>query len=176
MPLSACTRSSSDASRPSACCPVPRPRPCCSGRSWRPVRSLCAGSTAGRPSTVHPPTLTLQPDPDHHAAGPAPCQFPPLPRHDPVRNELLQEIKVRDVARENDTGASPWGSLRTTTLVLPPCPRSGIEDRSEGRAPAPPVKRIETAAIGPRILQATSTAVCVVHKSLILQQRLFRRR
>jgi transposase-like protein len=67
MPSSACTRSSSAGSRPSACCPAPRPPPCCSGRSWRRVRSPCAGSMAGPPSTAHPPTLTSPPEPDHHA-------------------------------------------------------------------------------------------------------------
>ena len=36
------------------------------------VRSPCAGSTAGRPSSAHPPTLTSPPEPDHHAFGPAP--------------------------------------------------------------------------------------------------------
>ena len=53
--------------RPSACCPVPRPPPCCSGRSWRRVRLPCAASMAGRPSSAHPPTLTSPPDPPHHA-------------------------------------------------------------------------------------------------------------
>ena len=67
MPSNACTRSSNDGSRPSACCPAPRPPPCCSGPSSRPVRSPCAGSTVGRPSTAHPATLTSPPEPDHHA-------------------------------------------------------------------------------------------------------------
>ena len=39
MPSSDCTRSSSAGSRPSACCSAPRPLPCSSGPSWRPVRS-----------------------------------------------------------------------------------------------------------------------------------------
>src|SRR3954453_21445658 len=73
---SACTRSSSGASRPSACCPVPRPPPCCSGRSSPPVRSPCAGSMAGRPCSAHPPTLTSPPDPPHHVSSvPAPPNF-----------------------------------------------------------------------------------------------------
>jgi hypothetical protein len=59
----ACTRSSNDGS----CCPAPRPPPCCSGRSSPRVRSPCAGSPAGRPSTAPSPTLTSPPDPDHHA-------------------------------------------------------------------------------------------------------------
>jgi len=66
-PSNACTRSSSAASRPSACCPVPRPPRCCSGRSSPWVRSPCAGSTAGKPSSTHPPTLTSLPEPTHHA-------------------------------------------------------------------------------------------------------------
>jgi len=41
--------------------------PCCSGRSWPRVRSPCAGSMAGPPSTAHPPILTSPPEPDHHA-------------------------------------------------------------------------------------------------------------
>ena len=62
--------------------PVPRPPPCCSGRFSPRVRSPCAGSTAGQPSTVHPSTLTSPPDqppcPRSRAA-----QFPPTSRHDP---------------------------------------------------------------------------------------------
>jgi transposase-like protein len=66
-------------------CPAPRPPPCCSGRSWPRVRSLCAASMAGRASTDHPPTLTSPPDPPHDVGlDPAPCQFPPTPRHDPL--------------------------------------------------------------------------------------------
>ena len=74
-PSSACMRSSSGGSRRSACCPVPRPPPCCSGRCWRPVRSPCAGSTAGRPSSARPPILTSPPDADHHVFGTAPPNF-----------------------------------------------------------------------------------------------------
>ena len=33
-PSSVCMRNSSGASRPNACCPVPRPPACCSGRCW----------------------------------------------------------------------------------------------------------------------------------------------
>ena len=62
MPWSVYTRNSNGGSRRSACCPVPRAPPCCSGRCWRPVRSPCAGSTAGRPWNAHPPTLTSPPD------------------------------------------------------------------------------------------------------------------
>ena len=74
-PSSVCTRSSSAGSRPSACCPAPRPPPCCSGRCSPRVRSPCAGSTAGPPWSARPPILTSPPDPPHHALGAAPRNF-----------------------------------------------------------------------------------------------------
>src|SRR5271165_1883413 len=48
-PSSGCTRSSSDASRPNACCPAPTPLACCSGRYWPAAISPYAKLTAGRP-------------------------------------------------------------------------------------------------------------------------------
>jgi hypothetical protein len=48
---------------------------CCSGHCWPRVRSPCAGSMAGPPSTAHPPTLTSPPDQPHHALGAAPPNF-----------------------------------------------------------------------------------------------------
>ena len=84
MPSSACTRSSNAGSRPNACCPVPRPPPCCSGRSSPRVRSPCDGSMAGPPSSAHPPILTSPPDPPHHAPRDPRRQFPPTSRYDPA--------------------------------------------------------------------------------------------
>lgn len=76
MRSSARTRNPGAGSRPSACCPVPRTPRCCSGRSSPRVRSPCAASTAGRPSSAHLPTLTSPPDPPHHATSvPAPPNF-----------------------------------------------------------------------------------------------------
>ena len=49
-PSSACTRSSSVASRLRPSCPAAKPPPCCSGRCSPPGRSSCARSTDGRPS------------------------------------------------------------------------------------------------------------------------------
>jgi putative transposase len=46
---SGCTRSSSGASRPNACCPAWIPLACCSGRCWPAGRSRCGKSTAGGP-------------------------------------------------------------------------------------------------------------------------------
>jgi transposase-like protein len=66
-PSSGSTRNSNDASRPSACCPAPRPPPCCSGRSWHRVRSPSARSMAGRPSPNRRPHLTSPPDQTNHA-------------------------------------------------------------------------------------------------------------
>jgi hypothetical protein len=65
------------------------------------------------------------------------------------------------------------GSRRTTTLVLPPLLEVRIEDRFAGRAPARLPLQVGTATVGAMILQATSTAICVVRKSLILQKRVF---
>ena len=48
-PSSGCTRSSSDASRPNACCPAPTPLACCSGHYWPAGRLPFAKLTAGRP-------------------------------------------------------------------------------------------------------------------------------
>ena len=58
-------RNSSAGSRPRRCCLRPKPQPCCSGHCSPPVRSQCAKSTAGRPSTRNSPTsrLTSLPDP-----------------------------------------------------------------------------------------------------------------
>ena len=82
-PSNVCTRSSSAGSKPSACCPAPRPPPCSSGRSWPRVRSPCPGSMAGPPSTAYPPILTSPPGTRPPCrSGPAPCQFPPPSRHD----------------------------------------------------------------------------------------------
>src|SRR5712691_11637402 len=44
MPLSDCTRSSSEGSRPRPCCHRPIPPPCCSGHCSLPDRSTCARS------------------------------------------------------------------------------------------------------------------------------------
>ena len=108
-PSNVCTRSSSAGSRPSACCPVPRPPPCSSGRSSPRVRSPCAGSMAGQPSTVHPSTLTSPPDqppcPRSRAA-----QFPPTSRHyrvhvpDPER----PIVTSRDQERPGPPGRRQW--------------------------------------------------------------------
>ena len=87
-PSSTCTRSSSAGSRPNACCPAPRPPPCCSGRCSPPVRSPCAGSTAGPPWSARPPILTSPPDPPHHAPGAAPRNFH-QPRDTTVTNWLF---------------------------------------------------------------------------------------
>src|SRR6266436_1149120 len=48
MPLSDCTRSSSEGSRPRPCCHRPIPPPCCSGHCSLPDRSTCARSMAGK--------------------------------------------------------------------------------------------------------------------------------
>ena len=50
--ISACTRSSSGESRRSACCPVPRPPPCCSGRCWRPVDHHAPGRRLADPRAL----------------------------------------------------------------------------------------------------------------------------
>ena len=93
-PSNVCTRSSNAASRPSACCPAPRPPPCCSGRCSPRVRSPCAGSTAGRPSNPHPPTLTSPPDRTHHALGAAPPNF-----HQPRDTTSYPRVASRVVER-----------------------------------------------------------------------------
>jgi hypothetical protein len=58
--------------------PVPaalrRDRRCCGHSSSR-IRSPSAGSTAGGPSSAHPPTVTPPPEPVHHALGAAPPHF-----------------------------------------------------------------------------------------------------
>jgi len=53
-----------EGSRPRPCCPAPKPCRCCSGPCWLPVRSKCARSTGGRPSTNRssPCPLTSPPD------------------------------------------------------------------------------------------------------------------
>jgi transposase-like protein len=50
-----CTRSPSAGSRPSACCPAPRPPPCCSGHSSPRVRSPAPGRRLADPRAL---TLT----------------------------------------------------------------------------------------------------------------------
>src|SRR5436305_11452951 len=85
MPSSACTRSSSAASRPRPCCRPPRPPPCCSGRCWHPGRSPCARWTAGKRSPRSPPPpsrLTSPPDGSQpHRAGDDPLRpFPHISR------------------------------------------------------------------------------------------------
>src|SRR5215470_15517962 len=63
-PSSACTRSSSDASRPRPCCLRRKPPPCSFGHCWHPAKSPCARSTAGRhwPSPLPINRLILPPD------------------------------------------------------------------------------------------------------------------
>src|SRR6266567_3257331 len=56
MPLSDCTRSSSEGSRPRPCCHRPIPPPCCSGHYSLPDRSACARSMAGKRS---PPSQSI---------------------------------------------------------------------------------------------------------------------
>src|SRR6266542_1639632 len=48
MPLSDCTRSSSEGSRPRPCCHRPIPPPCCSGHYSLPDRSACALALVGQ--------------------------------------------------------------------------------------------------------------------------------
>ena len=47
-------RSSSGGSRPKPSCQPPKPQPCCSGHSWRPARSPCGRSTAGKTLAEQP--------------------------------------------------------------------------------------------------------------------------
>ena len=58
-PSSGCTRSSSDASRPNACCPAPTPLACCSGHYWPAGRSPYAKLTAGKPCISPLPSIFL---------------------------------------------------------------------------------------------------------------------
>src|SRR4051794_10130859 len=76
-PSSACTRSSSGASRRSASCPAPRPPRCCSGHCSRPARSPCARSTAGRASPRPRASLTSPPDRTNHAGERPRRRIPP---------------------------------------------------------------------------------------------------
>src|SRR6266566_5216898 len=70
MPLSDCTRSSSEGSRPRPCCHRPIPPPCCSGHCSLPDRSTCARSMAGKRS---PPSQSISPLTSPHDQIPSSC-------------------------------------------------------------------------------------------------------
>src|SRR6266567_1470779 len=70
MPLSDCTRSSSEGSRPRPCCRRPIPPPCCSGHCSLPDRSTCARSMAGKRS---PPSQSISRLTSPHDQIPSSC-------------------------------------------------------------------------------------------------------
>src|SRR6266702_1574313 len=70
MPLSDCTRSSSEGSRHRPCCHRPIPPPCCSGHCSLPDRSTCARSMAGKRS---PPSQSISPLTSPHDQIPSSC-------------------------------------------------------------------------------------------------------
>src|SRR6266516_5790219 len=70
MPLSDCTRSSSEGSRPRPCCQRPIPLPCCSGHCSLPDRSTCARSMAGKRS---PPSQSISRLTSPHDQIPSSC-------------------------------------------------------------------------------------------------------
>src|SRR5260370_14236537 len=70
MPLSDCTRSSSEGSRPRPCCHRPIPPPCCSGHCSLPDRSTCARSMAGKRS---PPSQSISRLTSPHDQIPSSC-------------------------------------------------------------------------------------------------------
>src|SRR5205823_12500091 len=70
MPLSDCTRSSSEGSRPRPCCHRPIPPPCCSGHCSLPDRSTCARSMAGKRS---PPSQAISQLTSPHDQIPSSC-------------------------------------------------------------------------------------------------------
>jgi TPP-dependent indolepyruvate ferredoxin oxidoreductase alpha subunit len=63
-PSSVCMRSSSAGSRRKPCCHAPRRPLCCSGCCWRPVRSPCEKSMAGKVALKSPLTRPLTSPPD----------------------------------------------------------------------------------------------------------------
>src|ERR1700738_662628 len=54
MRSSACTRNSSDGSKPKPFCRQPTPLRCCSGRCWPQDRSTCVRWMVGKPSPQNP--------------------------------------------------------------------------------------------------------------------------